>query len=53
MEILRSSITSDNRFNTVIECENAVFNIQGRDGEEFSYLPYIERDQHISLTSLP
>ena len=44
------TITSDNRFNTVIECENAVFNIQGRDGEEFSYLPYIERDQHISLT---
>ena len=44
------SITSDNHFNTVIECENAVFNIQGRDGEEFSYLPYIERDQHISLT---
>ena len=43
-------ITSDNRFNTIIECENAVFNIQGRDGEEFSYLPYIERDQHISLT---
>lgn len=37
-------ITSDNRFNTIIECENAVFNIQGRDGEEFSYLPYIERD---------
>ena len=36
-------------FNTIIECENAVFNIQGRDGEEFSYLPYIERDQHISL----
>ena len=44
------TITSDNRFNTVIECENAVFNIKGRDGEEFSYLPYIERDQHISLT---
>ena len=43
-------ITSDNRFNTIIECENAVFNIQGHDGEEFSYLPYIERDQHISLT---
>lgn len=43
-------ITSDNRFNTTIECENAVFNIQGRDGEEFSYLPYIERDQHICLS---
>lgn len=44
------TITSDNRFNTSIECENASFHIQGRDGDEFSYLPYIERDQHISLT---
>ena len=44
------TITSDNRFNTVIECENAVFNIQGRDGEEFSYLPYIERDKYICLS---
>lgn len=44
------SITSDPKFNTIIECENASFNIQGRDGEEFSYLPYIERDQYISLT---
>lgn len=43
-------ITSDDKFNTSIECENALFNIQGRDGEEFSYLPYIERNQHISLT---
>ena len=44
------TITSDEMFNTVIECENAVFTIQGRDGEEFSYLPYIERDQYICLT---
>ncbi len=44
------TITSDQKFNTVIECENASFNIQGRDGEEYSYLPYIERDQHICLT---
>ncbi len=43
-------ITSDDRFNTTIECENALFNIQGQDGEEFSYLPYIERDQYISLS---
>lgn len=43
-------ITSDDKFNTTIECENALFTIQGRDGEEFSYLPYIERDQYISLT---
>lgn len=44
------TITSDSKFNTTIECESSSFNIQGRDGEEFSYLPYIERDQYISLT---
>lgn len=43
-------ISSDDHFNTTIECENAMFNIQGRDGEEFSYLPYIERDKHICLS---
>lgn len=44
------SIISDDRFNAAIKCENALFNIQGRDGEEFSYLPYIERNQYISLS---
>lgn len=44
------TITSDEKFNTVIECENSIFNIQGRDGEEYSYLPYIERDHYICLT---
>lgn len=44
------TITSDDRFNTTIECENALFNIQGRDGEEFSYLPYIEKNQYISIS---
>ena len=43
-------ITSDNRFNTTIQCESALFNIQGRDGDEFSYLPYIERDQNLVLS---
>lgn len=43
-------ITSDNKFNTTIQCESALFNIPGRDGEEFSYLPYIERDQSITLS---
>lgn len=43
-------ITSDNKFNTIIQCESALFNILGRDGEEFSYLPYIERDQYITLS---
>lgn len=43
-------ITSDNKFNTTIQCESALFKIPGRDGEEFSYLPYIERDQYITLS---
>ena len=43
-------ITSDNRLNTTIQCESALFNIQGRDGDEFSYLPYIERDQNLVLS---
>ena len=35
------TIESDDKFNTTISCENSVFNIQGRDGDEFSYIPYI------------
>jgi len=44
------TIISDDRFNTTIECENSLFTIPGRDGEEFAYLPYIERDQYICLS---
>lgn len=43
-------IESDEHFTTTIRCENSVFNIQGRDGEEFAYLPYIERDKYICLS---
>lgn len=44
------TIVSDEKFNTTISCENSVFKIQGRDGEEFAYLPYIEKDRYICLT---
>ena len=44
------TIESDDRLNTVISCENSVFTIQGRDGDEFSYIPYIERDKYIALS---
>lgn len=44
------NINSDERLNTTIECESSIFHIQGQDGEEFPYLPYIERDHYISLT---
>lgn len=44
------TIYSDERFNTTIECDHAVFKIQGRDPQEYSYLPFIEKDQHICLS---
>ena len=40
------TIESDDKFNTTISCENSVFNIQGRDGDEFSYIPYIEKNKY-------
>ncbi len=43
-------IESDEKCNTVISCENSVFKIQGKDGDEFSYLPYIEKNQYICLS---
>ncbi len=44
------TIESDERFNTTITCGNSVFRIQGRDGEEFPYLPYIEKEHYICLS---
>lgn len=44
------TITSDERLNTTIECDQSVFKIQGRDAQEFSYLPFIEKDQYICLS---
>jgi DNA polymerase-3 subunit beta len=44
------TIESDEKFNTTISCENSVFHIQGRDGEEFAYLPYIEKNKYICLS---
>ncbi len=44
------TIESDEKFNTVISCDNSVFRIQGKDGDEFSYLPYIEKNNYICLS---
>ncbi len=44
------TIESDDNFNTVITCDSSVFKIQGRDGEEFTYLPSLERDRYICLS---
>ena len=42
-------ITTDEKLNTLITCEKAKFNIPGKSGEDFSYLPFIERDECITL----
>ncbi len=43
-------ITSDEKLKTTILCEKAKFNIIGKSGEDFSYLPDIEKNQPISIT---
>lgn len=44
------TITSDEKNNTQIVCEKAKFSIMGKDGEDFSYLPFVERDYKISIS---
>lgn len=43
-------IESDDKYNTTISCDKSVFKIQGKDGEEFSYIPHIERERYITLS---
>lgn len=45
-------IESDDSFLTTVSCDRAVFNIQGKDGEEFSYLPSVEKDNYIVLSQM-
>lgn len=46
------SIESDEDYNTLIKCENAKFKIQGKSGEEFSYLPVIEKSNPLIISQL-
>lgn len=41
--------TNDN-LQTLITCEKAKFNISGQSGDEFSYLPYIEKNEPVTLS---
>lgn len=41
--------TSDN-YQTTITCEKAVFNFSGKPGEDFSYLPYIEKNDPVVIS---
>lgn len=44
------TIETDTSFKTIITCEKAKFNIIGKSGEDFSYLPYIERNRPLVLS---
>ena len=44
------TIETDASFKTIITCEKAKFNIIGKSGDDFSYLPYIERNEPVVLS---
>ncbi|WP_283681169.1 DNA polymerase III subunit beta [Parablautia sp. Marseille-Q6255] len=43
-------ISSDEKNNTQIICEKAKFSIMGKEGEDFSYLPFVEKDYKITVS---
>ncbi len=42
--------TDEENYQTMITCEKAKFSIMGRDGEEFSNLPYVEKDYTVTVS---
>lgn len=44
------TIESDDSFKTVIKCDKANFTIIGKSGDDFSYLPVVEKDNQIVLS---
>jgi len=44
------TITTDDNLQTTIVCEKAKFDISGKSGEEFSYLPAIEKQDSIEIS---
>lgn len=44
------TIESDDKMNTIITCEKAKFNIMGREGDDFSKLPMIEKNDPVCIS---
>lgn len=44
------TIETDASFKTTITCEKAKFNIVGKSGDDFSYIPFIERNEPIVMS---
>lgn len=44
------TITTDNKLQATIICEKAQFSISGKDGEDYPYLPFVEKDNSICIS---
>lgn len=44
------TIQTDDNLNVTITCEKAKFNIPGKSGEDFAYLPVIERNESLTIS---
>ena len=44
------TIKTDSNYVATITCEKAKFNIPGKSGEDFAYLPMIERDEPLTIS---
>ena len=44
------TIETDSNFKTTITCEKAKFNIVGKSGDDFSYIPIIERNESVHIS---
>ena len=44
------TIETDPSFKTIISCEKAKFNIIGKSGDDFSYIPFIEKNNSILMS---
>lgn len=44
------TIETDSSFKTVITCEKSKFNIVGKSGDDFSYIPFIEKNNSILIS---
>lgn len=44
------TIETNASFQTVISCEKAKFNIMGKSGDDFSYIPFVEKNESILIS---
>ena len=44
------TIQTDDNLNVTISCEKALFTIPGKRGDDFSYLPVLERSEYVTIS---